>query len=140
MLDFQLKFFVILLVNFLALVWIMNRILFRPFLKIFKERQDKVNGDLESAKQMSAKTEEDIARIKKEFELARAKGKELFEGLRAEGLEKQKQALAAAHEEALARTEKIKGELAAEAEKARQTLRGEAEKFSSSIVEKLVSA
>ena len=140
MLEFQLKFFVILAANFLFLVWIMNVILFRPFLKVLRERREKVSGDLESARQMNAKREEELARMKKELELARAKGKELFEGLRAEGLEKQKQALSAAHEEAMKRTEKIKSELAAETEGARLTLRGEAEKFSASIVEKLVGA
>ncbi len=139
MLQFSRWFFVLML-NFFFLVWILNLILFRPFVKIFKERRERVNGDLEAAKQMGAKRDEELARMKKEFELARAKGKELFEGLRTEGLEKQKQALAAAHEEALKRTEKIKGDLAAETEKARQTLRAEVEKFSDSIVEKLVKA
>ncbi len=139
MLQFS-RWFFVLMFNFLFLVWILNLILYRPFVKIFKERREKVEGDLESARQMSARREEDIARMKKELELARAKGKELFEGLRAEGLEKQKQVLAAAHESALKRTEKIKGELAAETEKARQALRAEVERFSDGIVEKLVKA
>ncbi len=137
MLQFSRWFFVLML-NFLLLVWILNLILFRPFVKIFRERRDRVNGDLDAAKKLSARREEELAAMKKEFELARLKGKEIFEGLRAEGLEKQKQILAAAHENALKRTEKIKGELAAETERARRSLRDEVEKFSEGIVEKLV--
>ncbi len=139
MLQFSRWFFVLML-NFLLLIWILNLILFRPFVKVFRERRERANGDLEAAKELGARREEELAAMRKEFELARTKGKELFEGLRAEGLEKQKQVLAQAHENALKRTERIKGELSAETERARQSLRAEAEKFSDGIVEKLVKA
>ncbi|MDA8171331.1 MAG: hypothetical protein M0033_03675 [Nitrospiraceae bacterium] len=140
MLEFQGLWFVVLLVNFLVLVFILNLILFRPFLKVMNERRAVVNDALESARKMADKREGELAAMRRELELARSKAKELFEGLRAEGLENQRLALAKAHEEAMKRTEKIKQELEAEAAKARQALRAEAEKFSDGILEKLVRA
>ncbi|MDA8086125.1 MAG: hypothetical protein M0Z75_05435 [Nitrospiraceae bacterium] len=140
MLEFQGIWFVVLLVNFLVLVFVLNLILFKPFLKVADQRRAAVKDALESARNMSEKREEELAAMKREIELARSKAKDLFEGLRAEGLEKQRQALAKAHEEAMKRSEKIKKEIESETAKARQALRAEAEKFSDGILEKLVKA
>ena len=140
MLEFQGIWFLVLLANFLFLVFVLNLVLFKPFVRIVNERRAAVNGALESAKQMEARREEALASMKRELDAARARAKEVFEGLRGEGLEKQRQLLAKAHEEAMKRTEKIKGELESEVLKARQALKAEAERFSDDILEKLVSS
>lgn len=137
MLDINMWFFVLVL-NFFALLFILNIILFKPLLKIFKEREDTVKGSLDAAKDMANRREESIARLNKELAETRNKAKDVFEALKAEGLQNQKEVLSKAEAEASKVLEKAKADLKAEAEKARTTLRADVDKFSDEIVRKLV--
>ena len=130
--------FIVMLINFLVLLFILNSILLQPLLKIFKERDDTVKGDLDAARDMSTKREESIARLNRELSDARSHAKETFEVLRTEGVQKQKEVLSAAESEAVSIIEKAKAEIRADAEKARQALRADVDKFSDEIVRKLV--
>ena len=137
MLDIN-KWFFVLALNFLALLFILNIILFKPLLKIFKEREDIVKGSLDAVKDMANRREESIARMNKELIETRNKAKDMFEALKAEGLQNQKEVLSKAEAEASQILEKSKADLRAAAEKARTTLRAEVDKFSDEIVKKLV--
>ena len=130
--------FIVMLINFLVLLFILNSILLQPLLKIFKERDDTVKGDLDAARDMSTKREESIARLNRELSDARSKAKETFEVLRTEGVQKQTEVLSAAESEAVSIIEKAKVEIRADAEKARQALTADVDKFSDEIVRKLV--
>jgi len=138
MLDIQPLWLLVLVINFFALLFIMNAILFKPLLKIFKEREDTVKDALDAHKMMSVKREEGIASLNRELAESRSKSKETFEALRAEGLKQQKEVLSATEAEAVSILEKAKAEIKAEAEKARQALRADVDKFSDEIVRKLV--
>lgn len=140
MLNIEIKWLIVLAINFLALLFILNFILYKPLLKLFKEREDTVKGSLGAAKDMSAKREEGIAKLNRELAETRSKAKETFEALKAEGLNKNKEVLGAAETEVSAMLEKARAEVKAEAEKARKALRADVEKFSDEIVRKLVSA
>jgi F-type H+-transporting ATPase subunit b len=138
MLEFNNWFFVLFL-NFIILLFILNAILFKPLLQIFKEREDSVKGDLDAAKDMREKSEEGIARLNRELSESRGKAKEIFEALKAEGLSKQREVLSATEAEAIATLDKARTEIKSDAEKARQSLRADVDKFSDEIVRKLVS-
>jgi len=138
MLELNYSFFVMLL-NFLVLLFILNAILFKPVLQIFKEREDTIKGNLDSAKNLQEKSEEGIARLNRELAESRSKAKEIFEALRAEGLNRQREVLSAAKVSADASLEQAKQEIRAEAEKARRALRVDVDKFSDEIVRKLVN-
>ncbi|KPK44484.1 MAG: hypothetical protein AMK74_05065 [Nitrospira bacterium SM23_35] len=138
MLEFN-KWFFVLFVNFIILLFILNAILFKPLLQIFKEREDSVKGDLDAAKDMKEKSEEGIARLNRELAESRSKAKEIFESLKAEGVTKQREVLSATEAEALTTIEKARAEIKSDAEKARQSLRADVDKFSDEIVRKLVS-
>lgn len=132
------KWFFVLAANFFVLLFILNFILFRPLLKIFKEREDKVKGSLDAAKEINNRREESIARLNRELAEARNKAKEIFETLKTEGLQKQKEFLSSAEAEASEILDKAGADIKAEVEKARKTLRAEIDKFSDEIVRKLV--
>lgn len=138
MLDINFSFW-IMVINFFALLIIMNFILFKPLLKIFKEREDTVKGSLEAAKEMNTRREETIAGLHRELAEARSKAKEIFETFRAEGLQRQKEILTSAEAEASAMLDEAKADIRAEVETARKTLRAEVDKFSDEIVRKLVA-
>jgi F-type H+-transporting ATPase subunit b len=137
MLDFNISFLVM-AINFFVLLLVMNSILFKPLLRIFKERESTVKGDLNAAKEMNNRREESIAGLSRELAETRSKAKETFEALRAEGLQRQKEVLTSAEAEASAVLDKARSDIRAEVERARQTLRTEIDKFSDEIVRKLV--
>jgi F-type H+-transporting ATPase subunit b len=138
MLDFEPKFFLVLVVNFFALLFILNSILFQPLLKVFKERETTIKGSLDAAQEMTRRREDSIANLNRELSEARSKSKQVFDALRNEGLQKQKEVLSATSAEASGILEKARAEIKTEAEKARKTLRSDVDKFSDEIVRKLV--
>jgi F-type H+-transporting ATPase subunit b len=140
MLDIELKWLVVLLFNFLALIAILNVLLFKPLLGLFKERDISVRGALDAAKEMDRKKEEGLVTMNKELSAARHKAKDTFEKLREEGLISQKALMSNAEAQASAMLQKAREELRAEAEKAKTALKADAEKFSEEIVRKLVKA
>jgi F-type H+-transporting ATPase subunit b len=131
--------FIALAINFLVLLFLLDIILFKPLLKVFKERDDTVKGDLDAAKDMAAKREESIAALNRDLAEARNKAKETFESLKGEAVAKQKEVHSATEAEAATVLEKARAEIKAEAEKARNALRADVDKFSDEIVRKLVS-
>ena len=140
MLDIDLKWMVVLLLNFLALIFILNILLFRPLLKIFKERETTVKGSLDAAKDMDRKKEEGIEMMTRELTAARLRAKEAFEKLREDGLNSQKSMLADAEAQASAMLQRAREELRSESDKARTALKAETDKFAEDIVRKLVKA
>lgn len=140
MLELQIKWFLILLVNFLVLVWVLNKLLFKPLIRLFEEREANVNGALGAAKEMIQRKDETIAKLNKDLTDARNKAKESFEALRGEGANLQKEVFSKAEAEAADILQKARQELKAEAEKARQALKSDVDKFSDDIVRKLIKA
>lgn len=138
MLDIQPIWLLVLAINFFVLLLVLNAILFKPLLEIFKKREDTVKGDLDGAKNMADKREAGIIGLNRELAESRTKAKETFEALRGEGVIKQKEAVSATEAEAVSMIEKARTEIKAEAEKARAGLRADIDKFSDEIVRKLV--
>jgi len=134
------KWFFVQLANFLLLLILLNIILFKPLISLFKERDRGINGALNDAKSMGQEKDGVITRIDSKMSEGRAKAKAVFEGLSNEGMEAQKQALDSARNEATTLNKKAKDELGAAMEKARMSLKSDVENFSKQIVEKLVKA
>ncbi len=138
MLEFNWTF-IASLVNFLVLLFILNAILFKPLLKIVKEREDTVKGNLDAAKNATAKREESITGLNRALADARTKAKDSFESLKGEAVQKQKEVHSAAEAEAASILDKARAEIRAEAERARKSLSADVDKFSDEIVRKLVN-
>ena len=139
MLEFNQWFFV-LLINFLVLLFVLNYILFKPLVKIMKERESATTGALDEAKSMTGKKDEAVARMNAELLAARNMAKAAFDTLREQGQSNQKETLSKAEAQALAMIEQARKELRSEAEKARAALKADIERFSEEIVRKLVKA
>lgn len=132
------KWFFAQLANFLLLLIALNIILFRPILRLFRERDKGINGALEDAKAMDQEKDGLLATIDAKILAARTQAKGTFEQASREGMEVQKQALSAAQQEASVMNSKAKAELEASLEKARASLKSDIETFSRQIVEKLI--
>ncbi|MBA4374521.1 MAG: hypothetical protein C0402_16850 [Thermodesulfovibrio sp.] len=140
MLDIHPMWLLLLTVNFLGLIYILNILLFKPLLKVFKEREDTVKSSLDAAKTMNDRKEDGLVRMQQELAEARQKAKEVFETMRSEGGQKQKEALSGAEVRSAEMLQGAREDLRKEVEKARQALRADVEKFSDEIVRKLVKA
>jgi F-type H+-transporting ATPase subunit b len=132
------KWFFVLLANFLVLLYVLNVILFKPLLKVFKERDDATSGSIQAARIMEQERERALDELKAGLQEASRKARGAFESMRAEGLDGQKALLSKASEEALKIADKARADLRAEAEKARGALRADVERLSDEIVKKLV--
>ena len=133
------KWAIVLLINFLALLFFLNVILFKPLLKIFKERESTIKGSLDDAKAMAEKKDKALTDVKAGLAAASKKAKEAFESVRSEGLDKQRELLSKASAEASSIAGKAKADLRNEAERARQSLRADVEKLSEEVVRKILA-
>jgi F-type H+-transporting ATPase subunit b len=140
MLDIHFNWLIVLMVNFLCLIFVLNILLFKPLLKIFKEREDSVKGSLDAARDMNSRKEEGILRMNRELTEARGKAKVAFEDLRNEGLNTQKTFMSDAEVQASGMLQRAREELRSEVVRARGSLRSDVEKFADDIVRKLVNA
>lgn len=139
MLDINGWFFVQ-LANITILFLFLNYVLFQPFLRLFKERQDNIQGALDKAKEIDQDKDALLANIDAKLNDARSKARTHFEEASNEGLEIQRNAFEAAQAEALEINKKAKADLEAATGKARAALRSDVKSFSKQIVEKLVGA
>ncbi|MBI5057282.1 MAG: hypothetical protein HZB61_11780 [Nitrospirae bacterium] len=134
------KWFFAQLANFLLLLILLNIILFKPLLRLFKERDSRINGALDEARTLDKDKDGILAQIDSKLVEGRTKAKSTFEALSKEGIEEQKKSLAAAQSSAAELNRKAKDEIASSTEKARASLKSDVENFSKQIVEKLVKA
>ncbi|NOY39661.1 MAG: hypothetical protein GXO95_05410 [Nitrospirae bacterium] len=132
------KWFFVQLANFLVLLFLLNILLFRPLLNLFKERKENIDGAIEEAKRLNERKDEELARFNKELADAREKAKDFYNSLRQEGLLKQKEMIAQAQVEALKEIEAAQAEIRKETEKVRKLLGDDVRRFSEEIVEKLI--
>ncbi len=138
MLEFHLRDFLILVVNFLVLFVILRSMLFKPLAQVFKDREAATKGAMEEAKELTVRKDSAVTAMNAELMEARVKAKASQNALREEGLASQKEKLSASEAEAVQMIEKARKELQVEAEKARAALKADVEAFSEEIVRKLV--
>lgn len=139
MLDINAWFFAQ-LANFFLLFIFLNAILFKPVLELFRQRDEKTKGALESAKELDKQKDGVLAQIDMKLSDARVRAREISEGLSKEGADIQKETLDSAQKESMEINRKAKEDIRAAAEKARAALKSDVEAFSKHIVDKLVGA
>jgi F-type H+-transporting ATPase subunit b len=132
------SWFFVQLANFLILLFLLNTILFKPLLKLFKERDDNTKGALDSASAMDREKDDVLAQIEEKLSGARTEARSIFENLSIEGLDVQKSSVQSAQNESIEINKKAKTELEAATDKARNALKSDIEAFSKQIVDKLV--
>jgi len=137
MLEFNNWFFV-LMVQFFVLIFILNAILFKPMMNLFRQREQMIKGALEEAQIMNEKKEQAIAQMNADLANAKAQAKQIINSLREEALAYQREVISSAEKEAVQMIEKARAEIKAETERVRAMLRQEVERLSDEIVNKLI--
>jgi len=138
LLKIEIVWFLVQLTNFLILLILLNIIIFRPLLQLFKERDNRTRGFLDEVRRMDEEKEGILSQINKRISEANEEAKRIREELRGQGIKANKQILEVAHKEAIEMSEKARVELEAEVKRTKERLRADVEMFANEIVKKLV--
>ncbi|MCS7203940.1 MAG: hypothetical protein NZ809_05795 [Thermodesulfovibrio sp.] len=137
MLEFNNWFFV-LMAQFLILIFVLNALLFKPMIELFRQREQTIKGALEEAQNMNEKKEKAVAQMNAELAQARTQAKQIITSLREEAISYQREVVANTEKEAVQMIEKARAEIKAEMDRIKAQLRQEVERLSEEIVNKLV--
>lgn len=112
--------------NFVVLMFIMNKYLYKPVLKVLKQREDKINDGLSSAEK-NIKAEEELGKTKKTvLSKARREAAKILSDAKADAKSQSKVMLVEANKQA-------KGELAKQEKKAQQAKQSRANEQDSKL-------
>jgi F-type H+-transporting ATPase subunit b len=117
--------FLVQLVLFVGLLLILKPILFDPMLKLFAEREKRIDGAKLQARKMDEKSATALAKYEGEMAKARAAASADRDKIRAEAQKREQEILATVRTVASKTLEDGKKAAQIEADKARATLRGE---------------
>ncbi|WAC08626.1 MAG: ATP synthase F0 subunit B [Thermodesulfobacteriota bacterium] len=107
---------------FLFVLWFLNKILFKPVLKIIREREERTEGFLNQAEQVDEKAEKTLELYNEKFRQARKEAVELKRKIILEGAEKREAVIDKARKEAQGFLEEMRRNIAEEAERTKKTL------------------
>ncbi len=126
---------IIQIINFIFLMWFLNKFLFKPMLKVLDERKNRVEADYEKAKELEEKIETGYEQYKKELEKAKNEGASIKISARDEATKILNEKLAHAKEEASKYIEEFKSQL----EKNKEQIAAELEKDIENIAKSICS-
>ena len=126
------------IVNFLFLIWILNKIVYRPIRDMLAKRKDRVAGMEDGIEGCLKEAQEKDAQFSDGIRAARSKGVTEKEKMIHEGEEEEKAIVRQINEKAQAELAKMREKIAKDAEEVRQSLLQEVDKFANDIGEKIL--
>src|ERR1044071_1422481 len=112
----------------ISMVFVLNRLLFKPVLRTLSEREARTHGRTDEARETIRKVGESLSRYENSLRQARAEGYSLLEQQQAAANSERQRKIAEVREEVGEKLGQEKNEIHAQAEQARATLLGEAER------------
>lgn len=129
---------VVQMINFLVLLFILNKILFRPIRNIIKERNQIVedfNSDITS---LTNQAQESVDQFEEKILEARKKGMDRVQAMKEEGEEAEFQLIASTSEEVHNKVEETRKQVKADIQAARDKLQEQVQAFSVAMTEKIL--
>ncbi len=117
----------------LIMVFVLNRLLFKPVNKTLSERDARTHGRTGEARETIKRVGESLSHYENSLRQARAEGYGLLERQQAEATGERQRRVAEVRREVEEQIEREKAEIGAQAEGARATLLGEAERVAADI-------
>ena len=112
-------------INFLVLLWLLKKYLYKPMTDMLDKRKNRIESDLEEAKQKKKEAEELKEKYENELKNAREKAQEIVEEAENRGKEKAEEIVEKAREDAERVKERNMEEIAQAKEEALDELRNE---------------
>lgn len=126
------------IVNFLLLVFLLHRLLYRPVLNMLDQRKERIREGQEAAQQARTEAEQLRAEYERQLEESRAHARKIIEDATAAAERLREESVANAQQEAQRILEKGQEELRAEVAHARRELRQEVATLSVAVAGKLI--
>ena len=124
----------------LAMIWILNRTLYRPINRVLEARERAKGGRSSEAEEILQKAEAEQARYNKETLTARSQGYEMIEGEHKKNIARREKKLAEAKVALADEFGAGRADLEKEVESARSTISTEAEKMADTIAGNILKA
>ncbi len=126
------------LVIFLLLLTWLSRFLFAPLLKLFDEREKRIDGAKKEAEQMQLEAHQRLSDIEDKIRAAQADARLVLTELKAQGAEYQRSVVEAARKEAKEQLDLAREKLALDVAKVRETLAKETDSLADLTREKVL--
>lgn len=125
-------------VNFLLLMWILNRLLFGPIVRAIEEREEKIRRLLKNTEEISSQAQGVKEDYEKKMKQAHVKAFEAKEKVRTGGVEEAERAVKKALSEAEKSLTETRGVITLEAERAREEFGSLSQEISREIYRKIL--
>lgn len=125
-------------VNFLVLVFILHKLLYKPVLKLLDERKKKIEESLKNAEKIQLELEETEARREKVLNEAIEEGKRIISEASAQGALMMQESQAKAKEDMEAMMEQGKAMISGERDKMTREVKGEVARMIEMSMEKVL--
>jgi F-type H+-transporting ATPase subunit b len=125
-------------INFLLLMWILNRLLFGPIVRAIEEREEKIRRLLKNTEEISSQAQGVKEDYEKKMKQAHVKAFETKEKVRTEGVEEAERAVKKALSEAEKSLTETRGVVTLEAEMAREEFGSLSQEISREIYRKIL--
>ena len=117
----------------ITMVFVLNKVLFKPINTILEERESRTQGRSGEARETIKRVEESVANYENSLRKARAEGYKLLEQKQAEAFGERQQKINLVRQEVEQQIGEQKDVIRAQATEARATLEGEAARIASGI-------
>jgi F-type H+-transporting ATPase subunit b len=117
----------------ISMVFVLNRLLFKPVLRMLSDREARTHGRTDEARETIRKVGESLSRYENSLRQARAEGYGLLERQQSEANGERQRKIAEVRREVEGELGQEKNEIRSQAEQARATLLGEAERVAADI-------
>jgi len=124
--------------NFIILLIILNKLLYRPLMKIINERRATIEGSHAKANELETEIDEKMRRYQQQLDDAKTLATEERNKLKKAAAEEESKILSEAHGKATAQLQIIKEQVAEEADKASIALKKEAQTLAGQIATKVL--
>jgi len=125
-------------VNFIILLIILNKLLYKPLMNIIAERRGAIEGSHARAKSLETDIEEKMQRYQQQLNDAKLAANEERNAVKKAAAEEESKILSDAQGKASKRLQTIKAQVGKEAAAASKTLKGDAESLAGQIATKIL--
>jgi F-type H+-transporting ATPase subunit b len=117
----------------ITMVFVLNKVLFRPVNRALDERENRTRGRSKEAREIIQRVEGSLLRYEDSLRKARAEGYRLLEQQQAKALDERQQKIASVRKDVEEEIGQERGKIQAQADEARVTLEDEARRVAATI-------
>jgi F-type H+-transporting ATPase subunit b len=132
------KTLILQMINFLIILWILNRFVFKPILGILEKRRERIQQSGQTVQALESRAAQQWESYQRQLQEAKIEANLEKERIKGEGLEAQRKLLEAARTESHSMLEETRKRIGKEVTKERELLIHQAEQIAVEMAEKIL--